>query len=203
MLFENVLFLFFSFFAIFFAFGVILSKNPVHSILCLILVFFNSACLLIILGAEFLAMLLVIVYVGAVAVLFLFVVMLLHIKLVKVNTLVYRYMPISMIFGFFFLLELFFIIYNDLLFLDIYFLPPNISFNYLNFWYSYSLNNILAIGFCLYTKFSFLLIFSGVILLVSMLGAISLTLHKRNDVKKQYIFKQTSVSFNNSLICKI
>jgi len=148
-------------------------------------------------------MLLVIVYVGAVAVLFLFVVMLLHIKLVKVNTLVYRYMPISMIFGFFFLVELFFILSNDLLYLNIYFLPPTISFNYLNVWYTCSLNNILTIGSCLYTKFSFLLIFSGIILLVSMLGAISLTLHKRNDVKKQYIFKQISVSFTNSLVCKI
>lgn len=203
MLFENLLFLFLSFFAVFFAFGVIVSKNPVHSILCLILVFFNSACLLIILGAEFLAMLLIIVYVGAVAVLFLFVIMLLHIKLFKSNTLVYRYMPISMIFGFFFLLELFFILCNDLPFLDIYFLPSDVAFNYLNFWYIYSLNNVLTIGSCLYTKFSFLLIFSGIILLVSMLGAISLTLHKRNDVKKQYIFKQTSISFNNSIICKV
>lgn len=203
MLFENSLFLFFSWFAILFAVGVILSKNPVHSTLCLILVFFNSACLLIILGAEFLAMLFIIVYVGAVAVLFLFVVMLLNIKLVKANILVYRYIFTAITFGVIFLFQLLCIIYNDLTFLDIYFLPPALNSNYFYCWYTYSLTNILTIGFCLYTRFAFLLIVSGVILLVSMLGAITLTLHKRKDVKKQYVFKQASASFTNSILCKV
>jgi NADH-quinone oxidoreductase subunit J len=184
---------------------VVLSKNPVHSILCLVLVFFNSAGLLIILGAEFLAMLFIVVYVGAVAVLFLFVIMLLNIKLVKTNVSVYRYLPLLVLFGFFFLFELITIIYNDLIFLNIYFLPPNINFNYLCFWWlTYSsLSNVLAIGSLLYTNFSLLFIVSGVILLVSMLGAISLTLHKRNDVKKQYVFKQVNNSFNKAILCKI
>jgi len=203
MLIENLLFFLFSFFSVFFALGVILSKNPVHSILCLILVFFNCASLFIILGAEFLALLFVIVYVGAVAVLFLFVVMLLNIKIVKSNALAYRYMLVAIIFGFFFFFLLLFILYNDLTFLSTYFLPLSISFNYLTFWFSFSLTNILVVGFFLYTKFFFLLILSGIILLVSMLGAITLTLHKRSDVKKQYVFKQINISFNNSVLCKV
>jgi NADH-quinone oxidoreductase subunit J len=82
-----------------------MSKNPVHSILSLILVFFNAASLLIILGAEFLAMLFIIVYVGAVAVLFLFVIMMLNVKVTNLTTSIYRYLPISFIFGLIFFLS--------------------------------------------------------------------------------------------------
>lgn len=203
MLIENLLFFFFSFSSGLFALGVILSTNPVHSILYLILVFLNCACLFIILGAEFLAMLFIIVYVGAVAVLFLFVVMLLNVKLIRFNTLAYSYMFVAIILGFAFFFVLAFIFFKDFIFLDIYFLPLTVNFNYLNLWCSFSLTNIVAVGSFLYTTFFFLIILSGVILLVSMLGAITLTLHKRNDVKKQYVFKQVNSSFNNSVICKI
>jgi len=96
---ENIFFLLFSSLSIIFSFFVIISRNPVHSILSLILVFFNAASLLIILGAEFLAMLFVIVYVGAVAVLFLFVIMMLNIKVTSLTASIYRYLPISIIFG--------------------------------------------------------------------------------------------------------
>ena len=85
---ENIFFFFFSFLSIIFSFFVIISKNPVHSILSLILVFFNAAGLLIVLGAEFLAMLFIIVYVGAVAVLFLFVIMMSHICFITIICLI-------------------------------------------------------------------------------------------------------------------
>ena len=96
---ENLFFYLFATLAIIFAFFVIISKNPIHSILSLILVFFNAASLLILLGAEFLAMLFVIVYVGAVAVLFLFVIMMLNIKAANLSISMYRYLPISLLFG--------------------------------------------------------------------------------------------------------
>ena len=111
---ENIFFFLFSSLSIIFSFFVIISKNPVHSILSLILVFFNAASLLILLGAEFLAMLFIIVYVGAVAVLFLFVIMMLNVKVTNLTASIYRYLPISIIFGSIFFFEFFMLFYLDL-----------------------------------------------------------------------------------------
>jgi NADH-quinone oxidoreductase subunit J len=200
---ENIFFLLFSSLSIIFSFFVIISRNPVHSILSLILVFFNAASLLIILGAEFLAMLFVIVYVGAVAVLFLFVIMMLNIKVTSLTASIYRYLPISIIFGSIFFFEFFMLFYTDLASVNVsnLYLFAN---NFVNDWNSslVSTSNILVLGRLLYTYYSYLFIVSGVILLVSMIGAISLTLHRRNDVKKQFIYKQIDRDFTSSIIWK-
>lgn len=206
---ENLLFCTFAALSIIFSFFVIVSKNPVHSILSLILVFFNAAGLLIILGAEFLAMLFVIVYVGAVAVLFLFVIMMLNIKVASFSISMYRYLPISLLFGFVFFSELYLIFYVDLVSIDSYNLSILLNndssyLNYLNIWQSHVsfFNNVVVLGNLLYTYYSYLFIMSGVILLVSMIGAISLTLHRRNDIKRQYIYKQIQRDFNSAVSWK-
>lgn len=200
---ENIFFLFFSSLSIVFSFFVIMSKNPVHSILSLILVFFNAASLLIILGAEFLAMLFIIVYVGAVAVLFLFVIMMLNVKVTHLTTSIYRYLPISFIFGLIFFFEFLMLFYTDLVSIntdDLYLFQNN----FVNNWFLslVSVSNIAVLGQLLYTYYSYLFILSGVILLVSMLGAISLTLHRRNDIKKQLIYKQIKRDFGSCITWK-
>jgi len=206
---ENLLFLLFGALSILFSLFVVISKNPVHSILSLILVFFNAASLLIMLGAEFLAMLFVIVYVGAVAVLFLFVIMMLNVKLSNLNASMYRYLPISTIFGFVFLCEILVVLYVDISSVNIHNLmlltPSNsIHLNFLNIWANSvtPLNNIVIFGQLLYTYYSYLFITSGLILLVSMIGAISLTLHRRNDIKRQYIYKQVQRDFHTAISWK-
>ncbi len=197
---ENIFFLFFSSFSIVFSCVVVLSKNPVHSILSLILVFFNASSLLILLGSEFLAMLFIIVYVGAVAVLFLFIIMMLNIKISALTTSIYRYLPVFFVLGSVFVFEFLMLFYFDLVSLSI----SNLylcQINFINDWSS-SLepsNNINVLGQLLYTHYSYLFLLSGVILLVSMLGAISLTLHKRNDTKRQLIYKQIRRDFSSSI----
>lgn len=200
---DNLLFSLFAFFSLLFSLFVILSKNPVHSILSLILVFFNTASLLIFLGVEFLAMLFIIVYVGAVAVLFLFVIMLLNIKISNLNVSIYRYLPIITLFAAIFFFELFFgfniqlfefggpSIYNDV--------------NFFNAWgiHTSTISNISTVGFVLYTYYSYYFLFSGVILLLSMIGAITLTLHRRSDVRKQLIYKQIQRDFSSAISWKI
>jgi len=206
---ENLFFYLFATLAIIFAFFVIISKNPIHSILSLILVFFNAASLLILLGAEFLAMLFVIVYVGAVAVLFLFVIMMLNIKAANLSISMYRYLPISLLFGSVFFSELFIMFYFDLASVNSYKLNSVSNFdfvnqNYLIFWQDsiYFFSNVVVLGQLLYTYFSYPFILSGVILLVSMIGAISLTLHRRNDIKRQYIYKQIQRDFRSAISWK-
>jgi len=206
---ENLFFYLFATLAIIFAFFVIISKNPIHSILSLILVFFNAASLLILLGAEFLAMLFVIVYVGAVAVLFLFVIMMLNIKAANLSISMYRYLPISLLFGSVFFSELFIMFYFDLASVNSYKLNSVSNFdfvnqNYLIFWQDsiYFFSNVVVLGQLLYTYFSYPFILSGVILLVSLIGAISLTLHRRNDIKRQYIYKQIQRDFRSAISWK-
>jgi NADH-quinone oxidoreductase subunit J len=206
---NYLFFYFFSSLSVIFSLFVVISRNPIHSILSLIVVFFNIASFFILLGAEFLAVLFVIVYVGAVAVLFLFVIMMLDIKLVSLNVSVYRYTPIFLIFGLVFLLEFTLAFCNDLTFVDIEYLFSSHLFNYCfdnlsNNWYLFvfSFINIITFSNYIYTSYFFLFIISGVILLVSMIGAISLTLHRRNDVKRQHIYKQIIKSFSNSIVWK-
>ena len=206
---ENLFFYLFATLAIIFAFFVIISKNPIHSILSLILVFFNAASLLILLGAEFLAMLFVIVYVGAVAVLFLFVIMMLNIKTANLSISMYRYLPISFLFGSVFFSELFIMFYFDLASINSYKLNSLVNFdlidqNFLISWQDsvYFFSNVVVLGQLLYTYFSYPFILSGIILLVSMIGAISLTLHRRNDIKRQYIYKQIQRDFKSAISWK-
>ncbi len=156
---------------------VISSRNPVHSVLFLILAFFNSAGLFVLLGAEFLAMLLVVVYVGAVAVLFLFVVMMLDINFAELRDGFQRYMPLGLGVGGILLAEILFV----------FFTREDMSEN-LNL--VSEVTNTRALGRVLYTDYIYLFQVAGLILLVAMIGAITLTLRRRENVRKQSISAQ-------------
>jgi NADH-quinone oxidoreductase subunit J len=167
-------------------FMVIAARNPVHSVLFLILAFFNAAGLFVLLGAEFLAMILVIVYVGAVAVLFLFVVMMLDINFVELREGFLNYLPVGGAIGAILLVELVLVlgawaIAPEAAKLAVTPTPP-----------VEQVANTHALGQVLYTKYMFLFQVSGLILLVAMIGAIVLTLRVREGVRKQKISVQVA-----------
>lgn len=172
---------------------VIGARNPVHSVLFLILAFFNAAALFVLVGAEFLAMLLVVVYVGAVAVLFLFVVMLLDVDFVELRAGFLQYMPIGLVVGIVLLVEL-------LMAFGGWTISPELNGHLgepipdLE-----QMSNIEAIGAVLYTKYIFYFQTAGLILLVAMIGAIVLTLHHRKDVKRQSVPRQVARNAENSI----
>ncbi|PHZ85321.1 NADH-quinone oxidoreductase subunit J [Paremcibacter congregatus] len=163
---------------------VVSSRNPVHSVLYLILAFFNAAGLFVLLGAEFVAMILVIVYVGAVAVLFLFVVMMLDIDYSELRKGFQKYLPIGGLIGVILLAELALVGMSWGL-VDHVVTDPATAIPALN-----EMSNTEALGSLLYTKYIFLFQMAGMILLVAMIGAIVLTHRKRPGVKKQNINKQ-------------
>lgn len=174
---------------------VIRAKNPVHSVLFLILVFLNSAGLLIMLGLDFFAMIFLVVYVGAIAVLFLFVVMMLNIKLAEINEKRLRYLPIGGFLGILFLLEIFVIVDNDLIAV----LDGDLNLSLIH-WASMksSLYNISALGNIIYTYYFYLFSLASIILLVAMIGAIVLTMHKGVLHKRQQVFQQNTREFAKS-----
>ena len=161
---------------------VISARNPVHSVLFLILAFFNSAGLFVLLGAEFLAMILVVVYVGAVAVLFMFVVMMLDIGVVELREGFLQYLPLGGIVGLILLLELGFIVAG-------FAISPEVSERF-SAPAPPDITNTEAIGQLLYTKYVYFFQAAGMILLVAMIGAIVLTHRSREGVKKQRIGQQ-------------
>jgi NADH-quinone oxidoreductase subunit J len=161
---------------------VILSRNPVHSVLFLILAFLNSAGLFVLLGAEFLAMILVIVYVGAVAVLFMFVVMMLNVNFSAMRAGVLQYLPTGGMIGLVLLAELIFVIsawQATPAGLEVLASPTPIN-----------VTNTKALGDLLYTKYFYLFQAAGIILLIAMIGAMVLTLRKREGVRRQRVAQQ-------------
>jgi NADH-quinone oxidoreductase subunit J len=155
---------------------VTLSRNPVHSVLWLILAFLSTSGLFVLLGAEFVAMLLVIVYVGAVAVLFLFVVMMLDIDFAALKGEMARYMPLGLLIGVVLIMQL------------------AIG---LGAWGEMERSTALdgqdnarALGMILYDKYILLFQLAGMVLLVAMIGAILLTLRHRKDIKRQNVLQQ-------------
>ena len=173
---------------------VISTKNPVHSVLFLILAFLNAAGIFVILHAEFLAMILIIVYVGAVAVLFLSVVMMLDIKTTIEKSNILQYMPIGLFIGFVFIAELVIVLINTKLELS----NMQILSNPLNKFAE--LSNTKAIGSILYTDYILHFQLAGVILLVAMIGSIVLTLRERTGVKRQSVVEQLSRSSKIDLV---
>ena len=161
---------------------VISARNPVHSVLFLILAFFNSAGLFVLLGAEFLAMILVVVYVGAVAVLFMFVVMMLDIGVAELREGFLQYLPLGGIVGLILLLELGFVVAGFVI-------SPEVSERF-SAPAPLDIANTEAIGRLLYTKYVYFFQAAGMILLVAMIGAIVLTHRSREGVKKQRIGQQ-------------
>ena len=165
---------------------VIASRNPVHSVLFLILAFFNSAALFVLLGAEFLAMILVVVYVGAVAVLFLFVVMMLDINFAALRQGFLTYLPIGALIGIVLLAELVFV------FGTWSFSPEVATVVTAPAPAAMQMSNTQALGRLIYTHYVYLFQAAGLILLVAMIGAIVLTLRHREGVRRQSIARQLS-----------
>jgi NADH-quinone oxidoreductase subunit J len=163
---------------------VVAARNPVHSVLFLILAFFNTAGLFILIGAEFLAMILVIVYVGAVAVLFLFVVMMLDIDFVELRSGFVRYLPIGGLVGLVLLAELILVSVSWAV------TPAGTVAGAAAPAGAAALSNTRALGDILYTRYVFAFQAAGLILLVAMIGAIMLTLRHRTDVRRQSIAAQ-------------
>ena len=163
---------------------VVSARNPVHSVLFLILAFFNAAALFLLAGAEFLAMILVIVYVGAVAVLFLFVVMMLDINFAELRSGFQRYAPVGLAVGVVLAVELFIVLGGWKLAPDAMSLrfSPNAE----------NVNNTAQLGKLIYTDYVFLFQTAGLVLLVAMIGAIVLTLRDRGTSRRQSIARQVA-----------
>lgn len=204
------LFYIFAGFIIFFTYTLIQSKNPVYSVLSLIMCFVNTAALLLMLELDFLAMIFLVVYVGAIAVLFLFVVMMINIKVEEVYNVTHLfpiYLPLGMFIGIIFVFEVLVIINNDLV------APSFAILEYLTLldkqlyltphWYielgsvglpqKGSLNNNTSInvfGLILYVYHFYYFLLASIILLVGMISAIVLTMHQETTVKRQEIYKQ-------------
>ena len=168
------------------AFLVITVRNPVHSVLFLILTFFSAAGLFVLLGAEFLAMILVIVYVGAVAVLFLFVVMMLDIDFVELRQGFLNYLPVGGAIGFILALELILVLSAN----NVAPMPEGMAASPTPA--LAVMSNTEALGRVLYTDYVYLFQTAGLILLVAMIGAIVLTLRTREGVKRQNIAEQVA-----------
>jgi NADH-quinone oxidoreductase subunit J len=168
------------------AFMVIAARNPVHSVLFLILAFVNAAGLFVLMGAEFLAMILVIVYVGAVAVLFLFVVMMLDVDFVELRQGFLQYLPIGAVVGVILLTELVLVVGGWTITPELQKsiatpIPP-----------AATALNTEALGQVLYTRYVYFFQAAGVVLLVAMIGAIVLTLHHKPKVRRQSISDQVA-----------
>ena len=182
MIIQALSFYLFAFIAIASGVMVISARNPVHSVLFLILAFFNSAGLFVLLGAEFLAMILVVVYVGAVAVLFLFVVMMLDINYVELRQGFMQYLPVGALIGVILLAELVLIFGRWVAAPELTAAAPAPA--------AASIGNTHALGRLIYTTYIYLFQAAGLILLVAMVGAIVLTLRRRPGVKRQRIADQ-------------
>tara|TARA_A100001015_G_scaffold87853_1_gene97768 strand:- start:1350 stop:1982 length:633 start_codon:yes stop_codon:yes gene_type:complete len=195
MLAHSIFFYSFSVIAVFSAVMVTISKNTVHSVFFLILDFISISCLFIMIGAEFLGMIMLIVYVGAVAVLFLFVVMMLNVAQQKnqwfTSSSSSRHIPIGLLISLIIFLELIIVIGGWK------YKPELISVNSL--FIDQNITNTHQIGYVLYTDYIHLFQISGMILLVSMVGAIILTFRKRTGLKRQSYFKQVSREAKDSV----
>ena len=165
---------------------VISARNPVHSVLFLILVFFNAAALFVLMGAEFLAMILVVVYVGAVAVLFLFVVMMLDVAYTELREGFLQYLPLGGVIGLVLLAEL-------LMVLGGWLIDPGIAANRAHPTPpAAEISNTEALGRILFTDYIYLFQAAGMVLLVAMVGAIVLTMRRREGVRRQRVASQVA-----------
>jgi len=186
---HSIFFYIFSIIAILSAIMVTVSKNTVHSVFFLILDFISISCLFIMIGAEFVGMIMLIVYVGAVAVLFLFVVMMLNVSLQKNEWFAAErgssHIPVGILVSIIIFFELIIVVGG-------WKFKPNLNPDSLDLNFISEKTNTHSIGEVLYTDYIHLFQLSGMILLVAMIGAIVLTFRKRSGIKKQSYFKQVS-----------
>jgi NADH-quinone oxidoreductase subunit J len=196
----NIVYLFFFFMIVISSMGVLLSKNPIHSVFFLIVVFLHVGFLLLLLHVEFLAFLIFIVYLGAIAVLFLFVIMMFNIHILETRDNIIRYIPLVLAI-FFIILEISYITdwiefkWNLISFQEIFYVHKN--------WYSLlnSKDNIVIISI-IYNYYFYHFIIASLILLVAMLGAIMLTLNSNIDLKKQIYYMQNNKNLYNSIVLR-
>jgi len=199
----SLLFFFISFLIILSAFLVITVKNPVHSVLFLVLVFLEATFILLLLEIEFLPLIFIIIYVGAIAILFLFVVMMIDVKIIKSPTNYLKYFSISGITGLIFLFFLIYII-QESIFLNQLSNELIFSTNYKNCIINFdNLNNLKCIGQFLYTDYFVHFLMSGFLLLIGMIGPIVLTLFINTYSKNQFIYKQLARKYNLAIFTSI
>ncbi|MCO6177893.1 NADH-quinone oxidoreductase subunit J [Ciceribacter sp. RN22] len=183
---QALFFYLFAFVAVASAFMVISARNPVHSVLFLILTFVNAAGLFLLTGAEFLAMILLVVYVGAVAVLFLFVVMMLDIDFTELRSGALKYAPIATLVGVVVAAELVLVIGGSVI------SPEAMNAVTMPIPALAERQNTAALGDVLYTNYVYFFQIAGLVLLVAMIGAIVLTLRHRTNIKRQDISRQVA-----------
>ena len=176
---------------------VIIVQNSIYSVLFLVLSFVAAASLLLLFECEFIALMFVIIYVGAIAVLFLFIVMMLDIKIIASNKDTVKYFPVGFLIGSLFLIEIFYILTKNFEF-NLY----NESYNYYINWYDKLdfFTDIEAIGQVMFTQYVFQFLIAGNILLLATIAVVVLTINTRSKSKTQIIFKQISRKFTNVLL---
>lgn len=201
---DNLLFLFFSVVLAGSALAIIVSNNAIHSVLFLVLNFVTASCLLFLLECEFLALLFIIIYVGAIAVLFLFVVMMLDVKEINNSKDLFKYLPVGSIIGVLFFVEVVSSIINTF--------EPNpysstkVGLGSINTYYNWYtkidiLTDINSIGQILYTHYLFQFLIAGFILLLAVIGSVVLTMNNNTQkTKTQVFFKQISRNSRNILL---
>jgi NADH-quinone oxidoreductase subunit J len=196
----NIIYIFFFFIIVISSMGVLLSKNPIHSVFFLIIVFLHISFLLLLLHVEFLAFLIFIVYLGAIAVLFLFVIMMFNIHILETRDNIIRYIPLVIsifliIFEISYLTNWIEFKWSLLSFQDFFYIHRN--------WYNflYGKDNIVVISI-IYSYYLYNFILASLILLVAMIGAIVLTLNLNVDLKKQIYYIQNSKNLYNSVTLK-
>jgi NADH-ubiquinone oxidoreductase chain 6 len=178
---------------------VIQSRNPVYSVLFLILVFFHGAALLLLLGLDFFAMTFLVVYVGAIAVLFLFVVMMLDINMAELQERRLRYLPVGGVLGLLFILEGLVIVDVDLVPL-LYTQSMDTSVYWTNWTYTLAqVSNMHTMGRLLYTYYGVYFLVASLILLVAMVGAIVLTQQRRRGARRQQVYVQNTRDFARTI----
>jgi len=190
----DIIFYSFASLAVLSAVAVVVSGNPVHSVLFLILVFAMSAGVLMLVQAEFLAIVYIVVYVGAIAVLFLFVVMMLNVRLSELKGSGISYVPLGLIVAFVLFLELYYVVRGDLV-------AGEGGEEYVS-WGSMvqSVSNVEVLSEVLYTYYVYYFLLAGLVLFVAMVGAIVLTLHHKADVRRQDVYRQVGRSYSSGVV---
>ena len=192
MFFDTILFYFFSGILLFSSLMIIVVKNAIYSILFLVLSFVMATSLLFLLESEFMSLIFIVIYVGAIAVLFLFVIMMLNIKVTNSVKDLLKYFPIGNFLGFVFLIEILLIIFESF---NTNPYKNNFLFNFYTNWFEKidSISDIESLGQILYTYYVPQFLIAGIILLIAVIGSVILTLsHKNIEVKKQDTFRQVS-----------
>jgi NADH-quinone oxidoreductase subunit J len=178
---------------------IITSKNSITSVLYLILVFIlNSLCFLL-LGAEFLSILIIIIYIGAISILFLFVIMMLNLRIVEVYNTLISYFPIASFLSIFFFFEFIYILKNDINIFSIYYVNNELlNLNIISYNLVISNSNLYLIGDLLFNSYSYLLVLVGLILLLAMIGSIILTI----DIQYHNVKNKKIKYYNNTRLLK-